>query len=112
MREGSVGSFWFELFETRLKGHRESNMRVEELRACDDRMRNATRWYARHEDTTMLEEGKISGDTIASSTRRLEIRMDAFKRNAGGDAQECAQLALERGAPHSIVRTDRYTLRS
>jgi hypothetical protein len=64
----------------------------------------------------MLEEGTIHDqirrhDSEFDKTTR-EIRMDAFKMNAGGDAQECAQLASERGAPHSIVRTDRCTLRS
>jgi hypothetical protein len=68
------------------------------------------------EDATMLEEGTKHDqirrhDNEFDKTTRV-IRVDAFKKNAGGHAQECAQLALERGAPHSIVRADRCALRS
>jgi len=66
----------------------------------------ATRWIeCKTDDATMLEE-ETKHDQIRrqDSDFNQRIRVDAFKKNASGYAQECAQLALERGAPHSIVR--------
>jgi hypothetical protein len=60
------------------------------------------------EDATMLEEGtkhnhiRRHNDKFDDKTTR-EIRVDTFKKNAGRHAQECTQLVLEHGMPHSIV---------
>jgi hypothetical protein len=84
-----------ELFEMRLKGHRDAESGCESMRRCDAECDEVE---CKTENATMLEEG-----TKHDKTRRHDnefdkmarwIRVDVFKKNADGHAQECMQLAF------------------